>query len=197
MDETSLQVVLIRPGETQFDQEGRIQGTLDVPLSKSGLVELAETAADLQDKRLETVYCGPCTSAAETASAVAEALDIKYKTLDKLKNVDYGLWQGLQIEEVKRKQPKVYKQWLEHPETVCPPEGETISSAQERVAASLGKLLKKHKQGAIGLVVPEPLASVVRSYLTQSALSEVWQNGVEGANWEAICVQPEVLAAAG
>lgn len=197
MDKAPLQVVLIRPGETKFDEEGRIQGTLDVPLSRSGLLELSETAVDLQGKGLETVYCAPCASAVETASTVAEALDIKYKTLEKLQNVDYGLWQGLQIEEVKRKQPKVYKQWLEHPETVCPPEGETVASAQERVASTLGKLLKKHKQGVIGLVVPEPLASVVRSYLTQTALSDVWHNGVDGANWEAICVQPEGLTATG
>lgn len=197
MDTSPLKVVLIRPGETQFDQEGRIQGTLDVPLSQGGVVDLAETAVDLQDQGLEAIYCSPCSSAVETASAVAEGLDIKYKTLEKLQNVDYGLWQGLQIDEVKRKQPKVYKQWLEHPETVCPPEGETVASAQDRVASSLGKLLKKHKQGAIGLVIPEPLASVVRSYLTRAALAEVWQNGVDGVNWETICVPPEVLTAAG
>lgn len=197
MDETLLQVVLIRPGETQFDQEGRIQGTLDVPLSRSGLVELTATADDLRDRGLEAIYCSPCSSAVETASTVAEVLAIKHKPLEKLRNVDYGLWQGMQIEEVKRKQPKVYKQWLEHPETICPPEGETVAAAQERVAISLTKLLKKHKNGAIGLVVPEPLASVVRSYLTGAVLSEVWQNGVDGVNWEAIRVEPEVLTATG
>ena len=201
MDEAPLQVVLIQPGQTKFDQEGRIQGTLDVPLSRDGVAALAETAVALQDKGLEVIYCSPCSSATETASTVAEALDIKYKALDKLQNVDYGLWQGLQIEDVKRKQPKVYKQWLEHPETVCPPEGETVSSAQDRVAIALRKLLKKHKQGAIGLVVPEPLASVVRSYLMQAALSEVWNNGGDGGgdgggdHWEAIDVQPAVLTA--
>ncbi len=197
MDDSHLQVVLIRPGETQFDQEGRIQGTLDVPLLRSGTSELAETAEKLQNVGIDTIYCSPCTSAVESATAVAEALDIKYKTLDKLQNINFGLWQGLQVEEVKRKQPKVYKQWVEHPETICPPEGETISSAQERVANSLGKLLKKHKKGAIGLVVPEPLASVVRSYLTRTELSEVWQNGGEGESWLAIDVEPGTLIAAG
>ena len=33
---------------------------------------------------------------------------------------------GMLVEEVKQKQPRVYRQWLEHPETVCPPEGETV-----------------------------------------------------------------------
>ena len=41
--------------------------------------------------------------------------------------MNHGLWQGMIIDEVKRKQPKVYKQWQEHPENVCPPEGEMLA----------------------------------------------------------------------
>ena len=66
------------------------------------------------------------------------------------------------IEDVKRKQPKVFRQWQEQPEIVCPPEGEMLSEAHERVQAALTKMLKKHKEGTIALVIPEPLASLVQ-----------------------------------
>ena len=33
----------------------------------------------------------------------------------------------LQLEEIRRKFPKVYKQWHESPEKICPPEGETLT----------------------------------------------------------------------
>ena len=83
------------------------------------------------------------------------------KTLDKLQNLDHGLWQGMLVSDVKTKQPKVYRQWQEQPETVCPPQGETLCTAKQRVQAALAKLLKKHKaDGLVAIVVPEPLASV-------------------------------------
>ncbi|REJ70480.1 MAG: histidine phosphatase family protein [Planctomycetota bacterium] len=196
VDEPTLSVVLIRPGQTQFDEEGRIQGTLDLPLSRCGADESAETAQSLRETGLEAVYCSPCASATETAARVAEALGVKFKSLDKLQNIDYGLWQGLLVDEVKRKQPRVYKQWLEHPETICPPQGETISAARERVATTLGKLLKKHKQGTIGLVCPEPLAALIRSHLMGITLSQVWQHDADGRSWQAIGVEPELLTSA-
>ena len=37
------------------------------------------------------------------------------------------------VSDVKAKQPKVYRQWQEQPETVCPPQGETLGDAEERL----------------------------------------------------------------
>ena len=61
---------------------------------------------------------------------IGATLDLKVKTLDKLQNLDHGLWQGMLVSDVKTKQPKVYRQWQEQPETVCPPQGETLSDGQ-------------------------------------------------------------------
>ena len=42
-----LQIVLIRPGLTNYDQEERIQGALDIPLNKQGRLEVAEIIESL------------------------------------------------------------------------------------------------------------------------------------------------------
>ena len=57
-----------------------------------------------------------CRSAQETAELIGRGLKLKPKALERLQNLDHGLWQGMRIDEVKHKQPKVYKQWQEHPE---------------------------------------------------------------------------------
>ena len=111
---------------------------------------------------------------------------MKVKKLDRLENLDHGLWQGLLVDEVRQKQPKVYRQWLEQPETICPPEGETIDHARERIQGVLAKLLKKHADGVIGLVVPEPLASVVRSELCHTDLGDLWRATCEHGCWTVI-----------
>ena len=191
-----VQIVLIRPGSTDFDAQGRIQGTLDIPLSEQGSAEVSLVVQQLRDLKLEAVYASSCQAAWETATALAEGLDLKLKKLDKMQNLDHGLWQGMLVEDVRRKQPKVYRQWQEQPENVCPPEGEMLSQARARVQQAIAKLVKKHKSGTIGLVVPEPLASVVHSYLAQCELGDLWKSGCGCGRWEVISFEPQSVAPA-
>ena len=80
---------------------------------------------------------------------LAEALEAKVKRLSNMQNLDHGLWQGMLVEEVRLKQPKVYRQWQEQPDCICPPEGEMLSEARGRVQAAMSKILKKHRSGTI------------------------------------------------
>jgi broad specificity phosphatase PhoE len=189
-----VQIVLIRPGSTDYDEQGRIQGTLDIPLNDQGVREVEQLIQDIRALGIEAVYCGPCQSACQTATAICEALDLKLKKLETLQNIDHGLWQGMLIEDVKRKQPKVYRQWQEQPAIICPPEGEMLSEAQSRVQTALTKVLKKHKQGTVAVVVPEPLASLVHGYLSHCEIGDLWKGGSACRKWEVISPQPQGLA---
>jgi broad specificity phosphatase PhoE len=184
-----LTILLIRSGQTEYDSQGRIQGTLDVPLSEEGRREVLAAATELagQSASVAALYAGPCRSAQETADILAEQLKLKAKTIDSLQNLNQGLWQGLLFDEVKSKQPKVYRQWQEKPDTVCPPEGETLQEARERLRKALAKLTKKHKSGTIAVVLGQPLASVLRCLLRSGTTPEVCpsENG-QTPLWEPI-----------
>ncbi len=184
-----MKLVLIRTGATEFDAQGRIQGTLDVPLSDEGRQQVASVSGDLKDQRIKTIYTSPCSAAVQTAEIVAEACGIKAKKLDKLQNLDHGLWQGMLIADVKTKQPRVYKQWQEKPETVCPPSGETLDSARKRTQQIFNKLVKKHKDDVVALVVSEPLASLIAQALKHDELGDLWKTSQICA-WELIPIEP-------
>ena len=190
-----LKIFLVRPGSTDFDEQGRIKGTLDVPLNEHGNEQVARTIVELSDQAIEAIYCAPCQSCQQTAKGLAQPRELKVKQLDALKNLDHGLWHGKLIEDVKLHQPKVYRQWQEHPETVCPPQGETVITARQRLAAALEKLLKKHKDGTIAVVAPEPLASMLRSVLNHSDLGDLWKVECDCGGWEAIEMEAQTVVA--
>jgi probable phosphoglycerate mutase len=187
-----VQVVLIRPGCTDYDQQRRIQGNLDVPLNEQGAAEIDQVVEQLRQRgvALDALYCSCGEPAGETGQRIAEALGVKLRKLDNLQNVNLGLWQGMLTDEVRIRQPKVYRQWQEQPECVCPPEGEMIGRAAQRVQAAMSRLLKRHKDGTIGLVVPEPLASLVRRWLGSGVLGDLWKAAAERAPWEVLEVGP-------
>jgi probable phosphoglycerate mutase len=185
-----LRIVLIRPGATDYDAEERIQGTLDIPLSAQGVAEVTALVDRLKEQGIETVYASASQPARQTAEILARGLGLRVKRLVRMKNLDHGLWQGLPIGEVRHKQPKVYRQWQEQPENVCPPEGEMLSEAQERVRACLGKLFRRHKEGVLAMVLPEPLASLVRQFVKHDALGDLWQALGSHGRWEVLEVEP-------
>lgn len=160
-------ILLIRPGATEFDEQGRIIGTLDIPLSDLGREQSERLACESMDQDVKAIFSSPSLAAQQTAEILAKQHSRKIKVKDALRNIDMGLWQGKELEELRANQPKVAKQWEEHPETVCPPEGESIEDVLPRVQKFLLKLQKKHKNGTVVIVVADPLAKVIASLLTQ------------------------------
>ena len=95
-----VRIVLARPGSTELDEQERIKGTLDMPLSDHGNRQIAKTARELAAVDIQGVYTSPCQAAFETGRAIGEFLGVKVKQLDKLQNLNQGLWQGKRIDEV-------------------------------------------------------------------------------------------------
>lgn len=152
-------ILLIRPGCTDYDEQQRIQGKLDLPLCRRGESQVDAAIQQLKDMPLDRIYTSPSDPARSTAERIGGALDVSVKTLEGLENMNQGLWEGLQLEEIRRKHPKVYKQWQESPESICPPSGESLTEAEARVRKALEKPLKK--KGNLAFVVSEPLAAIV------------------------------------
>ena len=147
-----------------LDAQILIQGVLDLPLNERGQTQLAETVDALVDWPLSSVYTSASNPARSTAETICEKLDLELFVSDDLQNVNQGLWQGLPVEEVRRMSPRVLKQWQESPETIRPPEGETVSEALARVLTVLKAPIKREESFAV--VTTEPLATLIGCAIT-------------------------------
>ena len=118
-----IEVLLIRPGSTTFDREGRITGSLDIPLSSEGEAQAEALSRGLAEIKMDCLYVAPCESAMKSAERIADRNFCKHKVLECLRNLDHGLWQGKLVSKVRRLQPKTYRQVQEHPTDVYRPGG--------------------------------------------------------------------------
>lgn len=163
--------IVVRPGETEFDREERIQGALDLPLTAEGRRQVSRLIDQLRAARPGVLYTSPSQPARGTAEILADALGIPLKELEGLANMDQGLWQGMLLSDLRRKHPRVFRQWQDSPETVCPPAGETCESVVGRVERALRKPMKRNDTFAV--VVSEPLASIVKCVLSGEEVPRV------------------------
>jgi len=179
-------VLLVRPGATEFDDQGRMKGSLDMPMSEHGRQQVASLTAQLAKFRVKTIYTSPCESARETAQRLAQGRDVRIKVIDAFRNVDHGLWHGKLIDEVRRNHPRVYRQGQESPTDVCPPGGESIRDAKARVIKAVRKVVRKSGDDVIAIVIPDPMAWVVQSLLSGHELSDLWKAETDSGRWDLI-----------
>lgn len=178
--------LLIEPGATEFDEQGRMKGSLDMPLSRSGREQVEEAVRNLPQLSIERIFSAPCQSARETADRLRSHFGGRVKIVDCLRNIDHGLWHGKRIEEVRTQLPRIYRTGQDHPDQICPPGGETLEQARGRVVKMLDKIKRKYRGETVALVIPDPLASVVRSLLVGNDMGDLWKSETDEARWELI-----------
>jgi broad specificity phosphatase PhoE len=181
---SKLNIILVRAGSTDLDDQGRIVGSLDMPLSPKGENEASQTAAELNTYQFDAIFSASCLAAQQTAQRLSHNGEVRVRVEEHLSNLNHGLWHGKSLGELKETQPKLYRQWQENPESVCPPGGETIDEVRKRVVSSLKKIRKKFRCGTVAIVAPEPLYSIIRSEVEESTIRELPHPKACLARWE-------------
>ena len=83
-------LILARSGMTEYDEDERIAGSLDMPLSTKGIAEAEDLARDLKSFEVEAVYAAAGEASLATAQLIAEEHDLKVKQLPELRNQNFG-----------------------------------------------------------------------------------------------------------
>ncbi|MCE5277009.1 MAG: histidine phosphatase family protein [Planctomycetaceae bacterium] len=164
---------LIAAGKSLWLEQQRLESPAGSPLAPGAEQDVAAIAEQLKGRGIEDIYSGPGEQELASIEIIAAALDVKARIEEELREMDFGLWQGLSAADFKRRQAKVYKLWVENPAAVRPPEGETLQQVQQRLAAALKDLAHKH-EGESFAVVLRPMALVVAQCLLEGlSLDEV------------------------
>jgi len=124
-------IYLIRHGETQANREGIFRGRGEVPLSPAGLKQAGELRAYFSGLKVERVFSSPLKRAVETAAICFPDQAVELQEL--VNNLDLGLWAGRRKKEIAIEEPKLWRRWLEEPERMSFPGGESLAAVKARV----------------------------------------------------------------
>ncbi len=158
-------ILLVRAGSTDLDDQDRIVGALDMPLSSEGEREAKVVAQELEDAGIVAIFSAAGVASQQTARQLSRSGEIRVRVEENFVNLNYGLWHGKSRSELKENQPRLYRQWQDNPDSICPPDGEPVDAARDRVKMVLKKVRRKHKSDTIAIVAPDPLLSILRSEL--------------------------------
>ena len=137
-------IYYLRHGETEWNALGRLQGTQDIALNARGRAQAVQAAGILADlfarhgrgKTSLPYVSSPLGRARQTMEIVRGKLELPladYALDDRLREIGYGVWEGLTLAESDAADPDVYARRLADKWTVAPKDGETYAEVQVRM----------------------------------------------------------------
>jgi broad specificity phosphatase PhoE len=176
-------IVLVPWGQTDWGEAGRMSTRTPMPLNESGNRQAVEWANDLAGRELAAVYCGDDPVSVAMGKLVAKRAEVRLKQTSGLDEIDVGLWEGLTSQEVEARFPKLYKRWVEEPASVCPPNGEPVGEACERVVETVHRIARKHHGGTVAIVLGPIALAATRARLELGQANGMHQMKSDGPIW--------------
>ncbi|HTX36802.1 MAG TPA: alpha-ribazole phosphatase [Bryobacteraceae bacterium] len=143
---------LIRHPEPEASAVGRCYGSLDIPLSPEGLRHAHALAAALAGEPFAAIYTSPLQRCAETARILAAGRACPVETVNALREIDFGTFEGRSYDEIAALDPAAYREWMEYPTQAHFPEGESFQHMRSRVLSAASDLLARHCGGCFALI---------------------------------------------
>jgi glucosyl-3-phosphoglycerate phosphatase len=104
-------LVVWRHGRSEWNAVGRVQGHADIDLDDEGLAQAAGAAPRLAAYRPDLVLSSDLRRAARTADALAAITGLTIEYDPRLRERNFGPWQGLTPAEIKERYPVDYARW--------------------------------------------------------------------------------------
>lgn len=149
-----LKLYLIRHGETLWNAEYKTQGCKNIQLSRRGLLQGKSLADKFKktNEQFKKIFTSDLDRCYLTAKSIADELKIDIEINHGLREMSFGAWEGLTIEEIKESYGEEYIRWRNRPCEACIPMGEDLQAVQQRCLKTVNGIVKKYNDGAIIIV---------------------------------------------
>lgn len=168
------EIILARHGETEWNVGEIFRGRADVELNETGIKQAELLAEYLRSANIEAVYSSPLKRALRTAEMVASYHQLEVEIAPGLIDFDFGKWQGLPHQEVKERYKELYIKWIEHPDKVRMPAGESLDDVRKRATGVVDEVIAKKYEGAVVLVAHRVVNKVLICALLGLDNSHFW-----------------------
>jgi probable phosphoglycerate mutase len=95
-------LVLVRHGETNYNQQHRLQGQLDIPLNDTGQRQAERVCLALRSERFSEIWSSPLARSFATAQAINRHHAVNLKSTEFLLERSFGEMEGDPVEEFQR-----------------------------------------------------------------------------------------------
>ena len=158
-----MQIVLVRHGATDWNLQGRCQGSTDRDLSDVGIRQADQIAELLSEQEINAIYSSSLRRAQQTAERISQPHKLPVLIEQDVRELDHGELEGLTFNEIKANYGDFLVRWRSEPAEICVPGGERLADVAERAWNGLNQIVQRHADAERILVVSHnfPILGIV------------------------------------
>jgi len=163
---------LFRHGETDWNVARRFQGSADRQLNALGQKQAQALKSALQDVHFDAVYASPLTRVIETARGAGFSERIVVD--DRLREIGFGIFEGLTFAEIEQQHPELYAEWLKD-RAQNPHGGDSLAMVVERVQQFHDDLRQRHDKETVLVFAHGGTNAILMCILMHFSPNRWWQ----------------------
>jgi broad specificity phosphatase PhoE len=148
----SLNLYLLRHGETAYSQSGNFCGELDPDLTPAGHIMARHFGNAYRHLEWQGIYTSPKQRTISTARALSNAVGVEMTLREGLTEIRYGQWEDRTAEDVKTNDSEAYQHWMTEPAWNAPTGGETAVQIASRAMLVITEIEQTHPDGNVLVV---------------------------------------------
>ena len=167
------QIDLIRHGEPVGGRRYRGHG-VDDPLTETGWQQMWDAMAD--HSAWQHIATSPLLRCLDFAQALSKKLKIGYSVDDRLKEIGFGIWEGLTPDEILSQDTNALNHFYEDPIRNRPEGAEPLETFSKRVWDAYTDMARKHVNEKVLVVGHAGVIRAVTANILGMDLDHVYSN---------------------
>ncbi len=170
-----LKLYIVRHGETEYNVQKRMQGSIDSPLTERGRAHAVDLRDHLKEVHFDRIYSSPSERACRTAEIIRGKKTTPIEVEAEFREMNLVHWEGKSKEELTALYPEEYDRFWNEPQLHQLEGGHTFYEVQERVIAMLQKLIHENKSGNILIVTHSVVILTISVFFRQLPIEKLWE----------------------
>lgn len=181
METKGTRVILVRHGQTEWNDGARFQGHLDSPLTRTGVMQAESIGLRIAREKLNAIYSSDLGRARQTADLIAAAVRLPVHLDERLRERSLGIFQGLTRDEVAAKYPEEMKRYYTRDPHHVVPGGQSAMQHFELGLACLEEIAARHRGENVTVVTHGGLVQGMFRHVTGLGLEAPRRFGIHNA----------------
>ena len=175
-------LILVRHATTKDNINGNLSGHIDSDLSDLGNTQILKLNKFLEKENIDCIYTTTSTRTKNTIRDIAKSKNLDIVESDKLKEINFGDFEGMNFEYIKNSFPEEFEKIVQNGFEYKYPNGESLVDSYNRVCKELNYILKTNKEKTILICAHAGTIRNIISYLIGKTHEYHWNFKIDNAS---------------
>lgn len=181
-------IYITRHGETEWNKQGRFQGSSNSELTEKGLLAAELLSERIENIDLDFIIASPLKRAYQTAEIARGMKDVEIIKDAGLQEINLGDFEGMRYDEIKKSRGDILRIIEDNPFANRYPNGENLIEFYNRVEKTFKQIIADYKGKNILVVAHGGTIKGIECYYKNKKIEKDWIGNVVN-NCSLTCIE--------